>query len=124
MSNRTILIVEDEPDLLDLLREVLEMHGHTVVGVSSAREALEVWGKNSTQVDLLVTDLSLPEKVSGVALAEKLKADKAGLKVIYTSGHDRPFVAEKYALASDANFLKKPFNPDALAQAVAECFKS
>lgn len=118
MPNKTILVVDDEPDLLDLLREVLEMHGHTVLSAGSGREALALWEKNSGQIDLLLTDLTLPTGMTGVALAENLRSQKPGLKIIYTSGHDRMFVTEKYSLPPDANFLKKPFNPDALVQVV------
>src|SRR6476620_1510825 len=107
MSNKVILVVDDEPDLLDLLREVLEINGHTVMGAGSGREALEIWEKKIDQIDLLLTDLTLPAGMSGVALAEKLQTHKPGLKVIYTGGHDRTIVAEKYSLPPDANFLKK-----------------
>lgn len=124
MSNKTILIVDDEPDLLDLLKEVLEMHDYAVFAAGSGSEAFALWEKHSAQIDLIVADLTLPEKVSGVALGEKLRSQKAGLKLIYTSGHERAFVAEKYALPADANFLKKPFNPDALARAVQACLAS
>jgi DNA-binding NtrC family response regulator len=121
MSNKIILVVDDEPDLLDLLREVLEMHGHVVLGAGSGGEALEAWEKNSTQIELLVTDVTLPQGMTGVMLAEKFQAHKPGLKIMYTSGHERERVAEKYALPSDATFLKKPFNPDTLANAVQTC---
>lgn len=118
MPNKTILIVEDEPDLLDLVREVLEMNGHTVLSAGSASEAVELWEKNSAQVELLITDLTLPQGTTGVALADQLRAQKPELKILYTSGHDREAAAEKYSLAADAAFLKKPFNPAALTSVV------
>jgi two-component system, cell cycle sensor histidine kinase and response regulator CckA len=120
MSNQTILLVDDEPDLLDLLREVLEMSGNTVLSAASGMEALQVWEKNSAQITLLVADLTLPSGTTGVELAKKLQALKPELKVIYTSGHDRATVTEKYSLPPEAMFLKKPFNPDTLTRAV-EC---
>ena len=122
MSKKSILVVDDEPDLLDFLREVLEMNGHTVLGAGSGAEALEVWGKNAERIDLLLTDLTLPQGMTGVALGEKLQAQKPALKIIYNSGYDRAMVTEKYSLPPDAIFLKKPFNPDALARVVQFCF--
>lgn len=122
MLKKSILVVDDEPDLLDLLREILEMNGHTVLGAGSGPDALEVWKKNNGQIDLLVTDLTLPQGMSGVALAEKLLAQKPELKIIYNSGYDRALVAEKFSLPQDAIFMKKPFNPDALARMVQFCF--
>lgn len=122
MTNKSILVVDDEPELLDLLREILEMNGHTVLVASSGHEALDVWEINAEQIDLLITDLTLPQGMSGVVLAEKLLAQKPGLKVIYNSGYDRVLVTEKYSLPQEAIFMKKPFNPDALARMVQFCF--
>ena len=124
MPNKNILIVDDEPDLLELLRDVLEMHGYTTQTAGSEIEALELWEKNSEQIDLLITDLVLPKGTTGVVLAGKLQARKPGLKTIYTSGHDRGFVSEKYSLPAEARFLKKPFSPDALARAVETSFNT
>jgi DNA-binding NtrC family response regulator len=118
MPNKTILVVDDEPDLLDLLREILEMNGHTVITAASAGEALQLWEKNSSQIELLITDLTLPGGTTGVTLSEQLKAHKPDLKVLFTSGHDRAIVVEKYSLSPDATFLKKPFSPDSLSRAV------
>jgi len=118
MPEKIVLIVEDEPDLLDLLREVLEMNGYTVLGAGSGRDALAVWENNPAKMDLIITDLTLPHGMTGVALAEKLQTQKPDLKIIYTSGHDRTMVAEKYSMPAAANFLKKPFNPNDLVQLV------
>jgi CheY-like chemotaxis protein len=124
MLKKTILIVDDEPDLLELLSQVLEMYDYHILAAGSGREALEVWEKNSGQIDLLLTDLTMPEGMTGVALAEKLVAHKPLLKVVYTSGHNAEMVFEKYSLPSGSKFLQKPFNPSDLAQLMQNCFSA
>ena len=124
MLNKTILVVEDEPDLLDLIHELLDMEGYTVLDAGSASAAFEIWEKNSDLIDLLLTDLTLPEGTTGVELAGKLHAKKPSLKVIFTSGHTADMVSKKYPLPSSASFLQKPFYPNALAQTVLRSLNS
>lgn len=114
MLNKTILVVEDDADLLDLLRELLQMQGYTVLNAGSGREALQVWETNANSIDLLLTDLTLPDGVSGVALAVDLKGRKADLKVIYSSGYSLDVAEQKYGLPPNFSFLQKPFQPEAL----------
>jgi len=115
---KTIFVVEDEPDLLDLISELLSMEGHTVLRASYAEEAFEVWQKNSDNIDLLLTDLTLPKGISGVMLAEKFQAEKPSLKILYSSGHNAEVVKSKFGLPEDINFLQKPFQPNSLGRAV------
>ncbi len=124
MLNKTILVVEDEPDLLDLIQELLMMDGYTVLNAASGASALEVWKKNSHEINLLLTDLTLPAGLTGAALASKLCKEKPSLKVIFTSGHTAEMVAQKYPLPPRANFLQKPFDPALLAQTVRDSFNS
>ncbi|MEO5803319.1 MAG: response regulator [Verrucomicrobiota bacterium] len=121
--NSTILVVDDEPDLRELLQQVLEMHGYNVLQAGSGKEALEVWEKNSSRIDLLLTDLIMPEGMSGVALAGRLQTHRPLLKVVYTSGHPKETAVEKYSLPPDSRFLQKPFNPSALAQLIQSCLE-
>ena len=123
-SKKTILIVDDEPDLLELLNQILEMNGYNVFGACSSREAIEVWEKNSDQIDLLLTDLTMPEGMTGVALAEKLQMRKPLLKVVYASGHTQETAFEKYRLPQGSCFLQKPFNPSALAELIQNCWSA
>ena len=114
MAQKTILIVEDDPDLLDLLRELLEMQNHKILSAPSGGDALNVWKNHSSEIDLVLADLTLPDNMTGVELGKKLLAEKADLKIIYSSGHPRELAASTYGLPSEANFLKKPFNADFL----------
>jgi len=120
-NGEVILVVEDEPGLRDLVKNVLEFYGYRVLTASSGVEAQKVWTKADGAVDLLVTDMVMPDGISGKALAEKLLAQKPGLKVIYTSGYSIDLVHKNFALKQGFNFVPKPFHPVALTRAVHDC---
>jgi DNA-binding NtrC family response regulator len=107
--------------LRDLVKNVLEFYGYRVLTASSGVEAQKVWTKADGAVDLLVTDMVMPDGISGKALAEKLLAQKPGLKVIYTSGYSIDLVHKNFALKQGFNFVPKPFHPVALTRAVHDC---
>ena len=111
MTQKTILVVEDQALLLLLSEEVLTEAGYRVLIAADASRAMELSSREP--IDLLVTDLSLPG-ISGRALAERLQASKPALAVLYTSGYPN-----EPLLAPDAAFLAKPFTPEMLLEAVA-----
>jgi PAS domain S-box-containing protein len=116
----TILLVEDEPILRELARMILKDYDYQVLEAGTGHEALNVWDEHRGEVDLLLTDMVMPEGMSGRELAEKLKDRKPSLKIIYTSGYS----AE--VMGSDLDnrcirFLQKPYPPPQLAQMVREC---
>src|SRR5205814_8638740 len=86
-GDETILVVEDEVALRELVEEVLRKKGYTVLQASSGVQALKVWQRHKDQIDLVLTDMMMPEGVSGRELAEKVLTEKPDLKVIYSSGH-------------------------------------
>jgi two-component system cell cycle sensor histidine kinase/response regulator CckA len=114
----TIFVVEDEPTLRALVRRVLERGGYEVIEASSGLAALELWKTNKTHVDLLLTDMVMPDGISGHQLAEKLKADNPQLKVIYTTGYSPDLMGKDIALREGVNFLQKPYPPQKLVQTV------
>src|SRR5580693_1420235 len=97
-KKRTIFVVEDEPTLRALVRRVLERGGYEVIEASSGLAALELWKTNKTHVDLLLTDMVMPDGISGRQLAEKLKADNPQLKVIYTTGYSPDLMGQDFKL--------------------------
>ena len=117
-KKRTIFVVEDEPTLRALVRRVLERGGYEVIEASSGLAALELWKENKTHVDLLLTDMVMPDGISGRQLAEKLKADNPDLKVIYTTGYSPDLMGNDVALREGVNFLQKPYPPQKLVQTV------
>jgi CheY-like chemotaxis protein len=113
-----ILVVEDEPSLRLLVKKVLERNGFEVMEASSGVSALELWDKDKPPVDLLLTDMVMPDGMSGRQLAERLKADNPGLKVLYTSGYSTELLGKDLALQEGTNFLQKPYPPAKLVETV------
>ena len=113
-----ILVVEDEPSLRLLVCKVLERNGFQVMAASSGAEALELWDHDKPQIDLLLTDMVMPDGMSGRQLAERLKADMPELKILYTSGYSTELLGKDLELKEGINFLQKPYPPSKLLQTV------
>lgn len=116
-GTETILLVEDEPALRILTRNILEQLGYRVLDAPNGISALEVWHKNKDTIQLLLTDMVMPEGMSGLNLAEQLHRERSDLKIIYTSGYSAEITGQDF-LEEGVNFLAKPFNLHQLAQAV------
>jgi len=117
-GHETILLVEDEPALRALSRNVLERYGYLVYEAPSGVAALEVWREQKGVVDLLLTDMVMPEGVSGRELAAQLQAETPQLKIIYMSGYPGDVAGRGLSLNEGINFLQKPFSPIKLAEIV------
>jgi CheY-like chemotaxis protein len=120
-GTETVLIVEDEPVLRDMARDILEECGYQILEASSGKEALEVWNRHARQIDLLLTDMVMPGGVSGVDLAEQLLASRPQLRIVFTSGYAANEVNREVLAKTRARFLPKPYTHDELAQTVREC---
>src|SRR5947207_3127509 len=117
-GRESILLVDDDTDARELMRRVLERFGYSVQTASSGEEALTLVDDYFAEpVDLLVADVVLPE-ISGPELAERLRADRAHLAVLYVSGYRPNTDAYGGKDHLDASLLVKPFTPDQLAKAV------
>ncbi len=117
-GTETILLAEDETVLRELIKNILEDLGYTVLDNESGVEALRTWQQHKNKIDLLLTDLVMPDGVSGRELAIQLHADEPGLTVIYMSGYSSDIVGKNLALEQGFNFLQKPFEPNALARLI------
>jgi signal transduction histidine kinase/CheY-like chemotaxis protein len=120
-GTESILIVEDEPVLREMARAILESCGYSILEASSGKDALDVWNQHTAQIDLLLTDMVMPEGVSGIELAEKLLAAQPGLKIIFTSGYTADEVSPEVLARTRAQFLQKPYSHASLAKIVREC---
>lgn len=120
-GRETILLVEDEVSVRTLAVHVLERYGYRVIEATNGVAALKVWPQHRAAVDLLLTDIIMPEGLSGRELAEQLRADKPGLKVIYMSGYSGETAGRGMNLREGIDFLAKPFGTAKLAQAVRDC---
>ena len=117
-----ILLVEDEPSLLPMVRLMLTELGHQVLAAASPDEALQLAEEHRGAIDLLVTDLVLP-KMDGRELADTLQAANPGLRVLFISGQALPAVDPKTDAGQGAGFLQKPFRMDDLARKVQEALR-
>jgi PAS domain S-box-containing protein len=120
-GTETILVVEDEALVRELVCSVLARHGYRILQAESGVKALEIWRACREQIDLLLTDLVMPDCLNGRELAEKLCAERPRLKVILTSGYSTDVVAKESVLRSRVNYLQKPYHPHKLALAVRDC---
>jgi two-component system, cell cycle sensor histidine kinase and response regulator CckA len=108
-----ILLVEDEPEVRRLTREMLSRLGYRVLEASDAAQALALWSGARDSIDLLVTDVIMPH-MSGRELAEKLTAIRPDLKVLYMSGYTGEIIARHGVGQSETALLQKPFTREAL----------
>jgi two-component system cell cycle sensor histidine kinase/response regulator CckA len=119
-GDETILVVEDEAPLRELVQEILEKKGYTVIEAATGAQALKMWAAHRENIELLLTDLMMPESISGRELADILLAEKPGLKIIYTSGYSLDVVSPGFVFKEGVNFLQKPYQPETLAQIVRD----
>ncbi len=117
--NETILLVEDNDGVRDYATRVLEELGYHVIGTADAREALELLAKRP-EIDLLFTDVVLPGAVTGRMLADKAKAMKLALPVLFTTGYTRNAIVHQGRLDPDVHLLNKPYTQQELARKVRE----
>ena len=120
-----ILLVEDEESLRIMVESILTRHGYVVVAASNGVEALQAWRQCHGQIDLLLTDMVMPEGMTGRQLAYELRAQNDGLKVIYTSGYSLDLISDaSEEMREGLNFLQKPYHPQLLAETVRTCLDS
>ena len=117
----TILLVEDEPILRELACTILGDYEYRVLEAGSGVEALKVFEAHKGDIALLLTDMVMPEGMSGRELAEELSRRKPSLKVIYTSGYSSDIMGAEANMRADIKFLQKPYPPPLLAKTVREC---
>ena len=114
-----LLLVEDDPAIRRITTRILTAAGYRVIPAGSPEEALDIADTNATDIDLLFTDVVLPE-MSGRGLAEKLSARVPAMKVLYMSGYTDDIVVRAGVLEHDTLFLQKPFSQSALLSKVRE----
>jgi two-component system cell cycle sensor histidine kinase/response regulator CckA len=112
----TILLVEDEPFVREVISQVLESVGYVVLQAEDAAGALTTFHQRDSAIDLLLTDLCLPGK-NGHVLAAELSSFRPDMKTILMSGHIESEVEEE---CSRVSYLAKPFSMHALVRKVKE----
>jgi PAS domain S-box-containing protein len=123
-GNETVLVVEDEASVRQLVCFLLETNGYQVLTAESGRAALDVFAKHAQDIDLLLTDMVMPDGLTGRDVAEQLLARSPKLKVLYTSGYSPEVAAKGLSLVQGRNFIQKPYLPRELATTVRTALDS
>jgi CheY-like chemotaxis protein len=118
-ANETILVVEDEKAVRDLTMRMLERLGYKLLTASSGAEAVEISRSHTGRIDLLLTDVVMPN-MSGRQLADALASSRPGMKVLYLSGYTENTVIHHGVLDANVEFLPKPFSREILGRKLRE----
>jgi two-component system, cell cycle sensor histidine kinase and response regulator CckA len=117
-SEPTILVVEDQPEVLSMLADALKMVGYRVLTAAHPDDGLAIGDKHAEEIDLVLTDVVMPG-MNGPEMAQRLVFRHPSLRVLYLSGHDRATLGPLGVPEDGPAFLKKPFTMDALVKRVS-----
>jgi signal transduction histidine kinase/PAS domain-containing protein/ActR/RegA family two-component response regulator len=117
-GDETILVVEDEDGVRALVIKVLETLGYRLLQASSGPRAIDVWREHGPGIDMLITDIVMPDGMNGIELAERLRRSRPSLKVIYTSGYLADVSRDDIPSRDTDAYLAKPFSLPELARLV------
>jgi len=113
----TVLVVDDEPDVLRLIQSILTEDGYEVVAAKSADIAIQSFERMPRRPDLVLTDVVMPG-MSGPMLVDHLLTLQPNLRVLFMSGYDERQVVQKYVIEKGFRLIPKPFTVKSLRSAV------
>ena len=117
-DGEVILVVEDEPDVRRMAERILTKNGYSVIATGGGEEALEVCGRPGQAIDLLLTDVIMPEML-GTELVDRAKALRPKLTVVFMSGYSHEVLApEALAEQNGSAFIEKPFSASELLRVI------
>ena len=116
-GRETILVAEDDPNLRLVVARMLERFGYTVLVAGTGQEALEVFDALGGCVDLLLTDVVMPD-LGGPELVERLSGRGVAVRVIYMSGYSDPAGLRRVVITPTSQLLRKPFALESLLRVV------
>lgn len=120
-GQETILLVEDDPAVRMSVAATLQRRGYEVLEADDGVSAQELWRQHRDRIALLLTDLVMPGGLTGQELAQRLLADKPGLKVIYMTGYTPDWAGQEVVWQPGRNFLQKPVSAEQLLETVRRC---
>ena len=121
-SRKTILVVDDEPEVRKLVGAMVSRHGYNVLTADSGDHAITLVKNQNKPIDLLLTDVVAPG-MSGPMLADRLTELQPGLRVLFMSGYDNTQVVQRYVVEKGHALLHKPFTVEELGRRVAALLK-
>jgi two-component system, cell cycle sensor histidine kinase and response regulator CckA len=122
-GSETVLVVEDEEGVRELVREILQQAGYRVLAAAGPSEALDVGFSRGPEIDLLITDMIMPE-MTGRQVADRLRSARPEIRVLYMSGYTGDAMVHRGLLDPGASFLVKPFASQDLMARVREVLDS
>jgi two-component system, cell cycle sensor histidine kinase and response regulator CckA len=120
-GRETLLVVEDEASFRKVLVRTLQALGYKVLTAATGQEAMSVWRDNRRHVRLLLTDMVMPEGMTGLELAGRLRAEEPGLKVIISSGYSAEMIRKGRPTADGIVYLPKPYEVPILGETIRDC---
>ncbi len=120
-GKETILLVEDDEDIMRVAKRILEQYGYKVFTALDAQGCKEIFKKHK-DIQLLFTDIMLTGEMNGIQVAKELKAVKPKIKVLYMSGYSDGIISTDDISDKDINFIQKPFGYKELGQKIREVF--
>ena len=122
LQDRTILVVDDEPEIRKLVTAMLTRNGYRVLTADSGDNAIRLF-RNNPHVDLLLTDVVAPG-MSGPMIADEIAGLRPDIKVVFMSGYDNTQVVQRYVVEKGYSLLIKPFTMEQLATMVRDVLGS
>ncbi|MBF0574276.1 MAG: response regulator [Desulfamplus sp.] len=119
LSKETILLVEDEPGILEIATKMLERLGYRVLSASTPKQAIELADKYSEDINLVITDVIMPE-MNGRDMVEKIRTLYPQLKCLFMSGYTASIISQHGVLNRGVQFIQKPFSIKDIAVSVRE----
>ena len=120
-GHETILLVEDDLSLRRVVAQGLRLLGYRVLEADNGQTAIKLWPEHGQQIDLLFSDMVMPEGMTGVDLTDLLKKKKPDLKVIISSGYNVDLAGHSSQTIGGIVYLQKPYEFDVLSKAVRDC---
>ena len=120
---KTLLLVDDDDALLQLLHKTLFRAGYQVITARNGLEAIEAWGNNASEIDMIITDVVMPH-MSGLELVEHLREQQSKAQVLFISGYPENRALTEELHQFNHRLLTKPFTPQKLTQVVRQSMRS
>jgi len=109
ISNRTILIIDDDPLVMQIARAIIEKIGYHVLEAATGEEAINITASHAGAIDLVILDLILPD-IKAMDLFLRLREYRPNMKVLITSGYNQDKIIEEILISGAVGFIQKPYS--------------